>query len=136
MDGTDRIKALFAYGFFLDFFGEKPPENATVKGLLQTPEEPVCQILAFGPTEGWRPTSMDEYLDTLRAEIPANQVKRVLWTHSKGPPFAIVETQDATAIKSALLKSPHFKIAFERPLSVAAIMTVGKEGGFKALDLK
>lgn len=136
MDGADRIKALFAYGFFLDFFGEKPPENAIVKGLLQTPEEPVCQILAFGSTAGWKPTSMEEYLDTLRAEIPANEVQHVLWTHSKGPPFAIVETQDAAAIKSALLKSPHFKIAFERPLSVAAIVTIGKEGGFKALDLK
>jgi hypothetical protein len=136
MSGIDAIRALFAYGFHLDFFAGQPEAASKVTELLKTPDKTIACLLAFGPTAGWKGESMDEFLNTLRQELPAPHARRVLWTNNQGPPFVMVEEPDVRLIKEALLTSPHFKIAAERPLSVRAMVHIGKEGGLKSFDRK
>jgi hypothetical protein len=136
MREADAIKALFAYGFFLDFLAEQPEPGSAVTDLLQTPDKPIGRILALGPTSGWKPESMDEFFDALRQELPDAQAGRVLWTNNQGLPFVIVEEPEVALINNALFKSPRLKIALEKPLSVEAIVHIGKTGGLKSLNRK
>lgn len=124
----DAVKALFAYGFYLDFMGETPQE---VPELVKTPEKVVATIVGIGATEGWRPDGPVDHLAMLRGELPG---RHVLWTHDKGPPYVMAREGEVAGIRSELLNSPRFKIVAERPLTAQQIIRMGKEGTLRNLD--
>lgn len=127
--GEDLVRALFAYGFYLDFLGEKPAPHDAVDELLDKPSKIVAALVAFGPTEGSRVSDADDFLSALRAEVG----KDIRWANRDGPPFVMVKNEAAAAIRTRLLTSPRVKIFSEHPLSVEALVTIGKEGGLKSL---
>lgn len=127
----DPIKALFAYGFHTDFFKQEPETPPALAELLQAPEKTVAQLLAFAPLPGWKGNSMDDFLKTLREELPEKHARRILWTNNQAPPFIMAPVNEVDGIKHALRESTRLKIAMELPLTVEAMIHIGKEGGFK-----
>lgn len=136
MNGEDQIKGLFAYGFHLDFLGEKPKANEAIDKLLENPDQTIAKIVAFVPTEGWRAKSETEFIETLRAEAPGSLAQLIQWSGNDGLPFAIVKERDGESIKRALTTSPHFKVAREIPLSAQDLISIGKLGGLKSVVRK
>jgi hypothetical protein len=128
MDDRDAMKALFAYGFYLDFCGEKPEP---VPEVVQTPEKEIVRMVGIGPTDGFRGRGADEFFSMVRSELPGREV---LWINDQAPPFVIAREGEIERIRSALLNSPRFKIVGERALTAEHIIRMGKEGSLKFLD--
>ena len=128
MEDNDSMKALFAYGFYLDVFGEKPER---VPEVVQTPEKEIARMVGIGPTDGFRARGTDDFFAMLRTELPGREV---LWINDQAPPFVMAREGEIEGIRSALLNSPRFKIVGERALKAEQIIRMGKEGSMKFLD--
>ena len=126
------LKAGFAYGFYLDFFAQKPEVKAEFEQLIQENEKPVARVLAFAPTQGYKPKDMDEYFATLRQEVPAAYASPIRWISGEMP-ILIVEEREVPAIEKAMATSPHFKKMIDRVLPLQQLIEWGKEGEFRDL---
>jgi hypothetical protein len=129
IQGRDAVRALFAYGIYLDVFAAQPDALGSVTDLLQTPDKTVARIVGFMPTDGWKPGGADEFLGALREQLPAPHKGRIFT--ASGAPFVLAGENEIAAIKNAVIKSPLIKIAVERTLAVEAIIHLGKSGSLK-----
>jgi hypothetical protein len=129
--GADSIRALFAYGLYLDTFAAQPDSLESVTDLLQSPDKLVAHAIGFMPTAGWNPNGQEEFLSVLQEQLPAACRDRILWPSESGPPFVWATEQEIAAIKAALIKSARVKVALERAFPVEAIVHIGKSGGLK-----
>jgi hypothetical protein len=134
--GADQIRALFAYGLYLDVFAAQPDALGAVSDLLQNPDKPIAHAIGLMPTAGSKPDSAGQFLKLLRELLPAPYGDRILWPSESGPPFVFVQEPEIAAIKNALIKSPQVKVAMERAFPVEAIIHIGKSGGLKTYAQK
>lgn len=125
---SKRIKALFARGFYHAFFEEEPPATPALEPLLADPEQSAGILIAIGMKEGWEIRSMEQVLDLLLQELPAPLKESVYWPSNQGPPFLLLELDQAPQTRQVLAASPHFKAEIERPLTAAHILRMGREG--------
>jgi hypothetical protein len=130
MRGADPIKALFAYGIYLDLTGQQPAALAALDKLLQQ-NEPIANLLAIGPTAGWKPASENEFWTNLRKDLPAEHSKNLIWPDRDGPPFLFATNEQTDSLKKSLVQNPRFKIVHQKPLTAQALVAIGKEGGLK-----
>lgn len=131
IQGADQIRALFAYGLYLDVFAAQPDALGSVTDLIQKPDQQIAHAIGFLPTSGSKLESVDQVIAMLREQLPEPHNRRILWPSEKGPPFVFVHENEIAAIKNALIKSPQLKIATERTFPVEAIIHIGKSGGLK-----
>ena len=129
-----KVKAVFAYGFHLDFFSERPASNSQLAELTDVPEKTIAQLIAIGPTPGWQVDGIENFLVVLSEELPPEHFARLLWTNNQGPPFLIVEEHELPTVKDLLLKSPRFKIILEKPIPLEVILQLGKTGQLELTD--
>jgi hypothetical protein len=126
--GSSKVKAVFAYGFHLDFYSEAPAANDQLVELINAPGKTIAHLIAIGPTAGSKVDSIEGFLVALGQELPPEHFARLLWTNNQGPPFLIVEEHELPAVKDLLLKSPRFKIILEKSIPLEVILQLGKTG--------
>lgn len=130
INGSDPIRALFAYGFHLHFIGAQPELPASLTDLIEKPDYHVAFAIAMPPI----PDDDDSNFTRLRQAVPAPHNERIFWPNNQGPPFVIVEQSEAAAFKQAVEKNSGVKIPFEKALPVKALIHIGKEGGLRTFS--
>jgi hypothetical protein len=130
IQGADPVRALLAYGFYLNFIGAQPDLPTSMTALIEKLDLPVAGVIALALVNP-ESESLDDYFGRLRQVVPAPYNDRILWTNNQGPPFIILEQSEATAFKQVVANDSRLKIPFEKTLPVKALIHIGKEGGLK-----
>jgi hypothetical protein len=136
MQGADPVRALFAYGFYLDTFAAQPELPTTLTSLLENTDKIIAHALAFRPTKEFAPKSMEGFFIAVRDQLPAPYNDRILWPSNEGPPFIIVTESEKPPLQAIFEKSDRIKLAYEIDLPVEAVVHIGKTGSLKTYPKK
>ena len=91
----------------------------------------VARVISIVPTSGAKFKSKEAVLEGIRQELPLALRSRLPWTNNQGPLFIIVEEREVPSLEKLFLTSARFKMDTTRPLSLQALIRLGKEGTLK-----
>jgi hypothetical protein len=125
----DRIRAAFAYGFYLDQFAEQAETPEGMAALIEAPDKEAALVVVLGPTTGAKFASAKEFADTTKAALP--EELRARMHLADGLPFLIITEAERANLEKQLLTNPKIKIMDEQALSLTKLIQLGKTGTLK-----